>query len=62
MNVTTNAQGEKSMPIEDIVISSVTIETYTTSTAEAENESRQQDKQAQRTAEFRSAANKGFDC
>lgn len=39
VNVTTNAQGEKSMPIEDIVISSVTIETYTTSTAEAENES-----------------------
>lgn len=39
VNVTTNAQGEKSMPIEDIVICSVTIETYTTSTAEAENES-----------------------
>lgn len=39
VNVTTNAQGEKSMPITDIVISSVTIETYKTSTAEAENES-----------------------
>ena len=39
VNVTTNAQGEKSMPITDIVISSVTIETYKTSTAEAESES-----------------------
>ena len=39
VSVKTNAQGEKSMPIDDIIISSVTIETYTSSTAEAESES-----------------------
>ena len=36
VSVQTNAQGEKSMPIEDIVISSITIETIKTSTAEAD--------------------------
>lgn len=36
--VTTNASGEKSMPIQDVVISSVTIETYTVSTAESSEE------------------------
>lgn len=36
VTVQTNAQGEKSMPIEDIVISSITIETIKTSTAEAD--------------------------
>lgn len=35
VDVTTNASGEKSMPIQDVIISSVTIETYKASTAEA---------------------------
>ena len=39
VNVTTNAQGEKSMPITDIVISSVTIETYKTSKPGAQQNS-----------------------
>lgn len=38
VTVQTNAQGEKSMPIGDIVISSITIETITNSTAEATTE------------------------
>lgn len=38
-DVQTNAQGEKSMPVEDIIISSVTIEIYSASTAEAEGDS-----------------------
>lgn len=39
VTVKTNAQGEKSMPIDDIIISSVTIETIKVSTAEAESDS-----------------------
>lgn len=35
VEVETNAYGEKSMPVKDIIISSVTIETYKSSTAEA---------------------------
>lgn len=35
VDVETNAFGEKSMPVKDIIISSVTIETYKASTAEA---------------------------
>lgn len=35
VEVNTSASGEKSMPIQDIIISSVTIETYKASTAEA---------------------------
>ena len=35
VSVTTNASGEKSMPIQDVIISSVTIETVKISTAEA---------------------------
>ena len=38
VDVSTSAAGEKSMPIQDIIISSVTIETYKTSTAEATSE------------------------
>ncbi len=38
VTVKTNAQGEKSMPVEDIVISSITIETFKASTAEAESD------------------------
>lgn len=37
VKVETNAQGERSMPVRDIIISSVTIETYKTSTAEADD-------------------------
>ena len=52
--VETNAYGEKSMPVKDIIISSVTIETYSAGTAEAEddkssggkNESKQEDSSA----------------
>lgn len=38
VEVETNAYGEKSMPVKDIIISSVTIETYSTSTAEAQDD------------------------
>lgn len=38
VDVSTSASGEKSMPIQDIIISSVTIETYKASTAEATGE------------------------
>lgn len=38
VEVSTSAAGEKSMPIQDIIISSVTIETYKASTAEATGE------------------------
>ena len=34
VDVTTNASGEKSMPIQDVIISSVTIETYKASMAD----------------------------
>ena len=43
VDVTTNASGEKSMPIQDVIISSVTIETYKTSTAEATAEASKAD-------------------
>lgn len=35
VDVQTNTEGEKSLPMKDIIISSITIETYKTSTAEA---------------------------
>lgn len=38
VKVQSNAQGEKSMPVQDIIISSVTIETFKVSTAEAESD------------------------
>lgn len=44
VDVTTNASGEKSMPIQDVIISSVTIETYKASTAEATAEAGKSDK------------------
>lgn len=43
VDVTTNASGEKSMPIQDVIISSVTIETYKASTAEATAEASKAD-------------------
>lgn len=43
VDVTTNASGEKSMPIQDVIISSVTIETYKSSTAEATAEASKAD-------------------
>lgn len=43
VDVTTNASGEKSMPIQDVIISSVTIETYKVSTAEATAEASKAD-------------------
>lgn len=43
VDVTTNASGEKSMPIQDVIISSVTIETYKASTAEATAEASKTD-------------------
>lgn len=43
VDVTTNASGEKSMPIQDVIISSVTIETYKVSTAEATAEASKTD-------------------
>ncbi len=46
VTVQTNAQGEKAMPVQDIIILSVTIETYHASTAEAESNS---DSKAQTT-------------
>lgn len=42
--VETNAYGEKSMPVKNIIISSVTIETYKTSTAEATAEAKNSSK------------------
>lgn len=43
VDVTTNTSGEKSMPIQDVIISSVTIETYKASTAEATAEASKAD-------------------
>lgn len=43
VDVTTNASGEKSMPIQDVIISSVTIETCKASTAEATAEASKAD-------------------
>ena len=43
VDVTTNASGEKSMPIQDVIISSVSIETYKASTAEATAEASKAD-------------------
>lgn len=50
VDVTTNANGEKSMPIQDVIISSVTIETYKASTAEATAEAGKADKSNSKTS------------
>lgn len=50
VDVTTNANGEKSMPIQDVIISSVTIETYKASTAEATAEAGKSDKSNSKTS------------
>lgn len=55
VDVTTNASGEKSMPIQDVIISSVTIETYKASTAEATAEVSKADSKTNSSAPASSA-------
>ena len=55
VDVTTNASGEKSMPIQDVIISSVTIETYKASTAEATAEASKADSKTNSSAPASSA-------
>lgn len=56
VEVTTNASGEKSMPIQDVIISSVTIETFKASTAEATAEAGKTDKNKNSSAPAQSSA------
>lgn len=55
VEVETNAFGEKSMPVSDIIISSVTIETYTVSTAEV-SDSGSESKTSSKTSDTSTAS------